>query len=182
MYKGDRFAGCIYTESGNSKNFTDPNTVVYGHNMRNGSMFQNLHYYEDPEFFEQNPFVYIYTEDKIRIYEVFASYIYDDRHILNSFNFNDPKVFAQYLEDIIHVHYLPDPYPDDMHREYDGKQVSCAGSTCLGGDGRRAGSGDHGFQCRTGNSFDGHPGSDAVITPVCFACTEQCTKIFAFLR
>ena len=52
MYKGDRFAGCIYTESGNSKNFTDPNTVVYGHNMRNGSMFQNLHYYEDPEFFE----------------------------------------------------------------------------------------------------------------------------------
>ena len=104
MYKGDRFAGCIYTESGNSKNFTDPNTVVYGHNMRNGSMFQNLHYYEDPEFFEQNPFVYIYTEDKIRIYEVFASYIYDD-----SLRSNPHHHFYShsYCSTLLRIHRIP---------------------------------------------------------------------------
>ena len=36
------FAGCIYTEKANKKDFSDPNTVFYGHNMRNGSMFQNF--------------------------------------------------------------------------------------------------------------------------------------------
>lgn len=132
MYKGDRFAGCIYTESGNSKNFTDPNTVVYGHNMRNGSMFQNLHYYEDPEFFEQNPFIYIYTEDKIRIYEIFASYIYDDRHILNSFNFNDPKVFAQYLDDIIHVHSMDKNIRTELAEKIDNTCRILTLTTCIG--------------------------------------------------
>lgn len=133
MYKGDRFAGCIYTENGNSKNFTDPNTVVYGHNMRNGSMFQNLHYYEDPEFFEQNPFVYIYTEDKVRIYEVFASYIYDDRHILNSFDFNDPKVFAQYLNDIIHVHSMDKNIRTELAEKIDNTCRILTLTTCIGG-------------------------------------------------
>ena len=133
MYKGDRFAGCIYTENGNSKNFTDPNTVVYGHNMRNGSMFQNLHYYENPEFFEQNPFVYIYTEDKVRIYEVFASYIYDDRHILNSFDFNDPKVFAQYLDDIIHVHSMDKNIRTELAEKIDNTCRILTLTTCIGG-------------------------------------------------
>lgn len=32
------FAGCIYTEKANKKDFTDPNTIFYGHNMRNGSI------------------------------------------------------------------------------------------------------------------------------------------------
>ena len=41
------FAGSIYTEEANSRDFKDPMTVLYGHNMRDGSMFQNLHFFED---------------------------------------------------------------------------------------------------------------------------------------
>lgn len=100
IYRKPKVAGSIFTEDCNSKDFTDPNTVIYGHNMKNKSMFQNLHLYEDPDFFEENPYVYIYTPDCVRVYKVFAAYAYDDRHLMHAFDFDDEKVFAQYLEDI----------------------------------------------------------------------------------
>ena len=53
--------GCIYSESVNTKDFTDPNTVLYGHNMKNGSMFASLHNFEDQQVFEENPYFYIYN-------------------------------------------------------------------------------------------------------------------------
>ena len=55
--------GCIYTQMMNSMDWTDRNTVLYGHNMRDGSMFAGLHKYEDSEYFSEHPYVYIYTEE-----------------------------------------------------------------------------------------------------------------------
>ncbi len=91
--------GSIYTEKLNSKDFNDPNTVIYGHNMLDGSMFQNLHKFRDKDFFNKNRYFYIYTENHILKYEIFSAYKYDDRHILNSFDFSDEKVFAEYLSE-----------------------------------------------------------------------------------
>lgn len=101
IYKEPEFAGCIYTEQINSKDFSDPMTVMYGHNMRNGSMFQNLHLFEDAGFFEENRYVYVYTPDRKLTYEIFAAYEYNDNHLLNSFDFSDEEVFGQYLEDVL---------------------------------------------------------------------------------
>lgn len=94
------YPGCIYTENLNSKDFTDNNTVIYGHNMKNGSMFSGLHKFEDASFFEENTKVYIYTPEKEYEYTIFAAYIYDDRHLLYSFDFANEQVYATYLEDI----------------------------------------------------------------------------------
>jgi len=91
------FAGSIYTEKLNKKDFSDPNTVLYGHNMLNGSMFRHLHNFRDPDFFAANPYVYIYLPDRTLTYEIFSAYEYDDRHILYSFDFNDEEVYAEYL-------------------------------------------------------------------------------------
>ena len=41
--KTEAAAGAIFTENYNTKTFEDPNTVIYGHDMKNGSMFQSLH-------------------------------------------------------------------------------------------------------------------------------------------
>lgn len=92
--------GAIFTEDYNSRDFTDPNTVIYGHNMRNGSMFRSLHNYMDRSFFDENREVLIYMPDKILHYEIFSAYLYDSRHLLLSFDFDDPEVFARYLDDI----------------------------------------------------------------------------------
>ena len=64
---------CIYTQKRNSRDFTDPNTVIYGHNMRDGSMFRALHDYQDAEFFASHPMIYIQTPAKKLAYQVFAA-------------------------------------------------------------------------------------------------------------
>lgn len=114
MYREPRSAGCIFTQDCNSKDFTDPNTVIYGHNMRNETMFQNLHLFSDPTFFEEHPYVYIYTPDRVLAYKVFAAYSYDDRHIMNSFDFDDPEVFGAYLDEVFHVRSMEKNLREDM--------------------------------------------------------------------
>lgn len=94
------YPGCIYTENMNSKDFTDNNTVIYGHNMKNGSMFAQLHKFEDPDFFKENREVLIYLPDEVLHYTIFAAHIYDDRHLLYSFDFTDPEVYQKYLDSI----------------------------------------------------------------------------------
>lgn len=131
MYQQPRFAGCIYTEQANSKDFTDPNTVIYGHNMKNGSMFQNLHRFADSEFFEEHPYIYIYTPEHVLAYKVFAAYTYDDRHILNSFDFTDREVFAQYLTDILDVRAMDKNIREDVQVTPDDRMITL--TTCIGG-------------------------------------------------
>ena len=97
---GSSKAGAIYTEMANTKTFMDPNTVIYGHNMKNGSMFRTLHSFEDRSFFDQHVEILIYTPETTLHYQIFAAYRSDNRHILNSYNFADPYAFAAYLEDI----------------------------------------------------------------------------------
>ncbi len=79
--------GSIYIQKLNRNDFNDRNTLIYGHNMLNGTMFGQLKKFRDRTFFEQNRNIYIYTPTKIMKYEIVSAFVYDDRHILNSFNF-----------------------------------------------------------------------------------------------
>lgn len=108
------YPGCIYTENLNNKDFTDNNTVIYGHNMKNGSMFAGLHQYEDMNFLEENDKVYIYTPEKQLTYTIFAAYVYDDRHLLYSFDFSNEDVYTAYLEDVISMRDLSANIRTDM--------------------------------------------------------------------
>ena len=99
----ENIAGAIFTEDYNSKDFTDPNTIIYGHNMKNGSMFRTLHNYHDREFFDKNRDITIYMPDKILHYTIFAAYLYDSRHLMLSFDFNDPDVFRGYLDSVRNI-------------------------------------------------------------------------------
>ena len=49
------YPGCIYTEDYNARDFSDPVTVLYGHNMKNGTMFAGLHKYGDSEYMDSHP-------------------------------------------------------------------------------------------------------------------------------
>ncbi|MEI3230823.1 MAG: hypothetical protein V8S24_05975 [Gordonibacter pamelaeae] len=55
-------------------------------------MFATLHSFEDPAFFAANEAFYVYIPGHILTYRVAAAYEYDDRHILNSFDFADSVV------------------------------------------------------------------------------------------
>lgn len=122
--------GSIYTENYNSKDFSDFNTLIYGHDMLDGSMFQNLHKFEDPAFFKAHPKVYIYTPDKKRTYEIFQAVVYDDRHILKSFDFTKENQRQDYLDSLKSVRDLSSIYNDSVAVNTDSKIITM--STCIG--------------------------------------------------
>lgn len=95
------YPGCIYTEKLNEKDFTDFNTVLYGHNMRNQTMFASLHDFEEGDFFANNPYIYVYTKDEVLAYEIFAAWLADDAHILKNNDFSTEQGRAAYLADIL---------------------------------------------------------------------------------
>ena len=70
----DSRAGCIFLECKNRNDFSDFNTIIYGHNMRNGTMFHPLRDYLEPGHLEEHPYVYIVTEQMVRRYEIFSGY------------------------------------------------------------------------------------------------------------
>lgn len=94
------YPGSIYTEKYNTTSFTDPVTVVYGHELKNGTMFSELHSYTDREFFDNYPYIYIYTPDQTLKYQIFAAVAFDDRYILGSYNFMDVDDFQKYLDEL----------------------------------------------------------------------------------
>lgn len=92
------YAGALYIEYCNNTDLTDRVTVVYGHNMQNGSMFANLHKFENPDFFKKHRYFYVYTPDRKLTYEVVSGHNYSTKHIMNSYNFTEDKVFKDYLD------------------------------------------------------------------------------------
>lgn len=122
--------GSIYTEAINSKDFTDFNTVIYGHNMKNGSMFAGLHKYEDEEFFKENPYVYIYLPDKTLKYQIFAAVVFDDRHIMYNFNYNTTEGRQRFLDEIMGVRTMESRFDEAVEVGTDSNIITLA--TCIG--------------------------------------------------
>lgn len=109
--RNEGLPGAIYTEAMNAKDFHDANTIVYGHNMRNGSMFQQLHKFEDEGFFNSNDTFYIYTPEHKYTYKIFCAACISDEHPLYKFDFyaGVPQYVA-YLQSIndSYSHYKQD--------------------------------------------------------------------------
>lgn len=124
------YPGCIYTENLNRKDFTDNNTVIYGHNMKNGSMFAALHKFEDETFFKEHEKVYIYTPQRELVYTIFGAYIYDDRHLLYSFDFANPRVYETYLEDIRSMRSMNALFREEAEVTAEDKIITLV--TCIG--------------------------------------------------
>ena len=99
--------------------------------MKNGSMFQNLHKFEDEDFFKKNKEVYVYTPDKTYSYTIFAAYKFDDRHLLKTFDFENEKKFENYLRNVQSVRGM------DSHvrksQKVTSKDKIITLSTCVGG-------------------------------------------------
>ena len=72
-FRGEEvYAGCIFESYENSKSFTDMNTIIYGHNMKDGSMFASLKkFWDDPETIRV-PYFWIFTPDMIFQYRIFS--------------------------------------------------------------------------------------------------------------
>ncbi len=91
--------GSIFIENYNSTDWSDPVTVVYGHNIYlPESMFYQLHRFENEEFFNQNRYFRIYTRGRALKYEIYSAFQYDSRHILYSFDFSKEDVYQDFID------------------------------------------------------------------------------------
>ena len=95
------FPGAIFSENFNTTDFEDYLTVLYGHNMKDGSMFAGLHRYKDEQYLKEHNEIFIYTPDAIRKYKIFAAYRSDNRHLLYYYNSGEnPEDRIRFLDDI----------------------------------------------------------------------------------
>lgn len=86
-FEGTRNAsGCIFLDTVASPDFSDRNTFLFGHNMKNQTMFGCLKkFLQDEDLCDQDPYIYIYQENQVLVYRIFAYYtipvrddVYDD--------------------------------------------------------------------------------------------------------
>lgn len=122
--------GAIYSENYNSRDFTDYNTILYGHNMRNGTMFAGLHDFEDAEYVQQNRQIVIYLPDRRLIYQIVAVSIVDDSHLLykyHNFDQEGQDAFWQELADTDE----PGEYFDSSYQRTEDEHLLTL-STCIG--------------------------------------------------
>lgn len=74
-WKGQKNSvGSVFLEYQNSADMMDYNTIVYGHNMRDGSMFADIRNYAVKDYWKTNPFIYIVTDAGVYRYDVFSAY------------------------------------------------------------------------------------------------------------
>ena len=69
------FAGSVFIDSTNASDFSDCNTIIYGHNMKNGSMFGSLKkLLKDETLYDSDPYIYVYLPGYIYRYKIFSYY------------------------------------------------------------------------------------------------------------
>ena len=66
--------GAVFMDARNSNDFSDQNTILYGHNVRSGHVFNSLNKYRDPSYLEDNPYIIVDTLNGRFIYKIFAVY------------------------------------------------------------------------------------------------------------
>lgn len=66
--------GSIFLDSRVPRDFSGGNTIIYGHQMKNGTMFTPLHGYGDADFWREHPSIYVADGACVRRYEVFAAW------------------------------------------------------------------------------------------------------------
>ncbi len=123
--------GSIYTDTGVAKDWSQYITVVYGHNMKNRSMFGSLKDYRDQEFLTAHPYIYVYTPEAKYTYQIFASVIYDDRLITSTYDESEPKDRQKYLDSILDIRDLNSHILTDVPVTAEDKILTL--STCISG-------------------------------------------------
>lgn len=67
--------GSLFVDYHNKMDFSDDNTLIYGHHMDSGKMFATLVKYKNQEFYDAHPVAYFLTEEKDYKVEIFSGYV-----------------------------------------------------------------------------------------------------------
>lgn len=91
--------GAIFMDMNCSSDFSDRHSIIYGHRMKDGSMFRKLEDYKDKSFWEENPYFYIYTPDGKEItYHIYSVGVVKDNADTYTLSFADNEDFQTFID------------------------------------------------------------------------------------
>ena len=100
--KSNNSAGWIFADYRNKFDNTDKNIVIYGHNMKDNSMFGSLKNILNSDWYdnEENTNIILYTENEKCIYKVFSIYKIESEDYYIKTEFENSKEFEQFVNTI----------------------------------------------------------------------------------
>ncbi len=106
IYGKPSTAGCIFLEGANNPDFEDYHTIIYGHNMKNLSMFGSLKKYKEEGFYEDHSCFTIYTEEKAYRYRIFAYRDVPETDNVYTIGFAPDAMYQNFLNEMIKKSYI----------------------------------------------------------------------------
>lgn len=98
-WEGERCSGgSICMDWRSSSDLTDFHTILYGHRMRDGSMFGALKYYKTQEFWQEHPSVYIVDNSGVYVYNIFAAWEPKVNSIVYSHDIDTAEARQEFLD------------------------------------------------------------------------------------
>lgn len=98
--KEENKAGAIFMDYRNYSSFNDKNTFLYGHNMKNDTMFGLILNYVEEDYYKENPYFWIYTPEAKYKYEIFTSFEETSTGPAYQLNFDNDEEFGEYLNKV----------------------------------------------------------------------------------
>lgn len=99
--KSERRAGAIFMDYQNKRDFSDFNTILYGHCMNDNSMFGTLKKYMEQEYYEQFPHMYLLTPEQNYKLVVIAAFTTESTNKEDYHIFNTAEDFNKHVENIL---------------------------------------------------------------------------------
>ena len=98
-------AGAIFLDYICKPDLSGFNSIIYGHNMRNGTMFGSLKkLLQDQSLIEQDPYFYIFTEDEAYMYRIVCTYLTNQNSKTYELNFDyelsDMQDYVDYMKEV----------------------------------------------------------------------------------
>lgn len=91
--------GTIFMDVNCSGDFSGRHSIIYGHRMKDGSMFRKLEEYKDKSFWEENPYFYIYTPWGTEItYHIYSVGVVEDTADTYTVSFADDEEFQSFID------------------------------------------------------------------------------------
>ncbi len=93
-------SGSIYLDCDNAADFSDLHNVIYGHHMRNGTMFKDIMKFREQDFLEEHQEAYIYLPDREIRLRPFACLYTGSDGIRRMTKFDDEETFQAYVAEM----------------------------------------------------------------------------------
>ena len=90
--------GSIFMDYRNSNDEKDHNTIIYGHNMKDGCMFAGLSAYKDRSFYADHAFIEYDSLQQTMRWQIFSVYLTEPNSDLLQVSFINDVEYAQYLD------------------------------------------------------------------------------------